>query len=239
MRHFCWSCLFLLSWQVSAADLAAGIAAIEHRDYAAALEQFRPLAAAGNVAAQLNLGNLYFKGMGIKQDYAEALRWFHLAADQNEPMAWSKLGVMHYYGLGVDKDTAEAARWFRKAAERGDAGAQTVLASLFAQGDGIRRDPLQAYYWYSRAAELGNEDGAAGRDSMEDEITPGEKDEALRMLAESRKQQQLAETPLTDAKDQPDAEPAATAALSNDHAGRRHTSKTRKHRRHSTTNFHK
>jgi hypothetical protein len=180
----------LVSLNAEAADLAAGIAAVERRDYAAALKQFRPLAAGGDVAAQVNLGNLYLKGLGVKQDYAEALRWFRLAGDQAEPMAWTKLGIMYFYGFGVEKDSAEAANWFRKAAERGDTGAQTVLASLYAQGDGVARDNLMAYYWYSLAAEKGNEDGVAGRDSLEEEISPGDRDEALRRLAEARKRQE-------------------------------------------------
>jgi len=179
--------LLALSGAASADALEEGIAAVSRRDYGAALKLFKPLAEAGNVVAQVNLGNLYMKGAGVKQDYLEAGRWYLLAAEQNERMAQSKLGVMHYYGLGTEKNPAEAARWFTKAAQQGDRSAQTVLASLYAQGEGLSRDPAKAYYWYTLAAEQGSEDAALARKGLAEEMTPGEMDEALRLVGETRR----------------------------------------------------
>lgn len=179
-------CLMLISLAVQA-DLDAGIEAVARRDFAAALAEFKPLAEKGDVAAQVNLGNLYMKGLGVRQNYVEALRWYRNAAEQNEPMAQSKLGILYYYGLGVAQDYAEAGLWFRKAADQGESGAQAVLGSLYALGEGLPRDYAQAYYWYSLAAEQGNPDALAGRASIVDEMTPGQMDEALRLLAEARR----------------------------------------------------
>lgn len=168
------------------ADLEAGVEAVARRDFAAALAEFRALAEKGDVAAQVNLGNLYMKGLGVRQNYAEALRWYRNAAEQNERMAQSKLGILYYYGLGVAQDYAEAGRWFHRAAEQGESGAQAVLGSLYALGEGFPPDYVQAYYWYSLAVDQGNQEASAGRASIVDEMTPGQMDEALRLLAETR-----------------------------------------------------
>jgi len=179
--------ILLLPLPVLAASLEAGVDALARQDYSAALKEFRPLAEQGNVVAQVNLGNLYMKGAGVAQDYAEARRWFLQAAAQNEPMAEAKLGILSYYGLGLKKDSTEAASWFGKAAERGDATAQTILASLYAAGEGLPRDNVMAYYWYGRAADAGNAEAATGLATLEEEIAPGDRDEALRLLAGARK----------------------------------------------------
>jgi len=169
------------------ADLQAGVDAIVRRDFATALTIFKPLAEQGNVAAQINLGNLYMKGWGVEQNYHLAQHWYLKAADQGERMAQTKLGILYYYGLGIDKDLAEAAHWFQKAAESGETSAQTILGSLYASGDGVTKNLALALYWYTMAEEQGDKEAAKGRQSLEEEITPGQRDEALRLMGEIRK----------------------------------------------------
>jgi hypothetical protein len=170
------------------ADFQDGIAAIAQRDFTAALKAFKPLAEQGNAAAQVNLGNLYMKGLGVTQNYGEARRWYQSAADQGERMAQSKLGILFYYGLGVEKDPAEAARWFQKAADQGIASAQSILGAMYAGGEGVNKDLAKAYYWYTMAEEQGDAEAAKARQSLEEELSPGQKDEALRLMAEIKKQ---------------------------------------------------
>jgi len=211
-RHFTLIAALLLAPQAQAdseaghapADFQAGLAALAQRDYAAALNVFKPLADKGNAAAQVNLGNLYMKGLGVEPSYPLALRWYLKAADQGERMAQSKVGIMYYYGLGTGKDLAEAARWFEKSAGAGDVSAQSILGSLYAAGDGVPLDLAKAYYWYTMAEEQGDKEAAKGRQSLEDEISPGQKDEALRLMAETRK---------TRAEQEEKAFEAATAGL--------------------------
>ncbi|MDD5034209.1 MAG: tetratricopeptide repeat protein [Methylococcaceae bacterium] len=183
-------CLLAALWLAplpSYADLEAGLEAITRRDFAVAARIFQPLAEQGNAAAQINLGNLYMKGWGVEQDYAAALRWFRKAADQGERMAQTKLGILYYHGLGVEKATEEAANWFRKAAEQGERSAQSILGSLYTSGEGVKQDLSLAFYWYTLAEEQGDEEAGRGRKSVEEEMTPGQKDEALRLLSEVRK----------------------------------------------------
>jgi hypothetical protein len=168
------------------ADFQAGLVAIAQRDFPAALQAFKPLAEQGNAAAQVNLGNLYMKGLGVTQNYPEARRWYRSAADQGERIAQSKLGILFYHGLGVEKDPTEAARWFQKAANQGVVSAQSILGTLYAEGDGVPKDPARAYYWYTLAEEQGDAEAAKGRKSLEEELTPGQRDEALRLMAETK-----------------------------------------------------
>jgi TPR repeat protein len=66
----------------AAADqLEDGIAALDRREYAAALGLLRPLAESGVPRAQLRLGLMHQKGLGVREDYVEAWKWFALAAE--------------------------------------------------------------------------------------------------------------------------------------------------------------
>ena len=177
----------LLYGNAAHADFQTGVDAVVRRDFDTALQVFKPLAEQGNVAAQVNLGNLYMKGWGVEQNYHLAQHWYLKAANQGERMAQTKLGILYYYGLGIDKDLTEAMRWFQKAAEGGETSAQAILGSMYASGDGVPKNLVQAFYWYTMAEEQGNLEAAKGRKSLEDEITPGQRDEALRLMSETRK----------------------------------------------------
>ena len=94
-RDFFLLTVLLVSLPVRA-DLQTGVDAIVRRDYATALNAFKPLAEKGNVAAQVNLGNLYMKGLGVEQNYHLAQHWYLKAAEQGERMAQTKLGILYY-----------------------------------------------------------------------------------------------------------------------------------------------
>ncbi len=64
------------------AELDKGVAAMNAGDFNAAITVFRPLAEAGNTAAQNNLGWLYFNGKGVPENDAEATKLFQQAAEK-------------------------------------------------------------------------------------------------------------------------------------------------------------
>jgi TPR repeat protein len=64
------------------------------RDDAAAARWLQPSAAAGNTAAQNNLGLLYATGQGLPHDHARAAAWFRAAADQGSAEAARNLHVL-------------------------------------------------------------------------------------------------------------------------------------------------
>jgi hypothetical protein len=137
-----------------------GLAAYNRGDYATALKEWRPLAEAGNAAAQYNLGRMYANGEGVPQNLKEALKWYRKAAEQGDARAQTNLGWM-YSGLytkhpGEPKDYREAAKWFRLAAEQGHAYAQSELGKMYANGKGVPQDYKEAVKWFRLAAEQGN-----------------------------------------------------------------------------------
>ena len=67
-----------------AADLAAGLDALDRDDYAAALREFTPLADDGNARAQYRLGTMYAMGLGVPRDFAQAASWLKKAAQQGD-----------------------------------------------------------------------------------------------------------------------------------------------------------
>ena len=111
----------MLAGPVSAQDLTKGLAAYRAGDYATALQEWRPLAEQGYVAAQFSLGIMYRNGEGVPQDYAEAMKWYRLAAEQGNSKAQFNLGVMYANGNSVLQDDVLAHMWFNIASVNGDA----------------------------------------------------------------------------------------------------------------------
>ena len=150
--------LFLLlvpAAQAAEDPLGEALAAARRGDYAAALEGLRPLAQAGDAAAQYNLGYLYDKGLGVAADAEAALGWYLKAAEQGLAEAQYAVGRAFDEGRGVVRDLARAAKWYRRAAEHGLAAAQYDLATLYANGEGVERNLLRAYAWFHLAAAQG------------------------------------------------------------------------------------
>ena len=123
---------------------------------AAQLSDLRTKAEAGDTAAQVQLGELYFAGEKAPFDKAEAAKWYRMAADQGNTKAAFLLGFMCEVGDGVPKYKGEAAKWYRQAAEGGDSRAQFLLASMYARGDGVAQDMAESATWLLKAAQQGH-----------------------------------------------------------------------------------
>jgi len=107
----------------------------------------------GDPEGPLMLGDLYARGLGVRQDYARAAELYRTAANFGKStQAQYLLGDLYAYGRGVPLDYKSAVDWFRKAALGGHAGAQSYLGSFYENGYGIDRDPVEAFVWYSLAA---------------------------------------------------------------------------------------
>jgi TPR repeat protein len=65
-------------------------------------------AAAGDAAAQNNLGDRYYYGNGVSVDYAQSLAWYRKAADQGNAAGQANLAYMYSHGRGVSEDDAQA-----------------------------------------------------------------------------------------------------------------------------------
>lgn len=166
----------------SRADLAEGLDAAAKRDWPRALTAFQGAAERGNSNAQVNLGNLYLRGLGVPQDDQVAFSWYERAALQGNAIAEAKLAVLYYHGLGTPENRPRAAEWFQKAADQGDPHAALVLGEMKLAGDGIPPNPVEAYLWFSIADELGNEEAAVPRATLARELSSTDIHHALDRL---------------------------------------------------------
>lgn len=150
--------VLLLATPASAAGdgFADGVAAVERGDLAGAVAIFRPLAEAGDVAAQYNMGLAYANGSGVERDDAEAVRWLRRAAAADYAMAELMLGIMETYGRGTPVDLPRAAQLFERAALHGNAAAQFSLGMAYQRGAGVGKDAERAVQLFRRAALQGH-----------------------------------------------------------------------------------
>jgi len=135
------------------ASTAAKPAPVQGTD---AQQSLRELAEKGQPQAQVDLGLLYAKGIGVEKDYAIAMQWFQRAAEQDAPRALYLVGVMYERGFGVPRNYDTALDWYRRAAAKNAPLAELALARFYGQGLGVERDPAQRVAWLLLAANQGN-----------------------------------------------------------------------------------
>jgi len=102
-------------------------------------EAFRCLsksAALGHSSSQLNLGNFYASGRGVKKDLAKAAYWYKVAYRGGNVTAARNLAVDRV----ASGNTKSAILWFSKGVEKKDGGSFVGLAKIYArQRDGKRK----------------------------------------------------------------------------------------------------
>lgn len=88
---------------------------------------FAKAADSGHTVAQLELGYLYFKGLGVSQSNQKALKLYRGAAKNGSANACFNIGLMYWKGEGVETDLSSARRWLEKAQSLGNPRAGGVL----------------------------------------------------------------------------------------------------------------
>ena len=147
------ACVIVVSLEASADALDDVQAALDAKNYAAAIALLTPLAEAGDALAQTQLAHLAYEGNGMKANATAAAQWFRRAADAGDANAQYNLGVMYENGEGVSRDIGEAVVWWRRAAQQGNAEAQYNLGGLYYSGRGVAKDLVRAYVWKSLALD--------------------------------------------------------------------------------------
>lgn len=145
------------------------------------LDQLTPCAEQGDVAAQRDLGTMYFQGQTVTKDYNKAFQWYSKAAEQGDANAQNALGLMYKEASGVTIDDDQAFVWFLKAAEQGYAIAQNNVGLAYAKGDGTPKDYVSSYMWFNLSASQNNADGIKLRDQLIKKLTPEELTKAQQM----------------------------------------------------------
>jgi localization factor PodJL len=115
----------------------------------------RAAAAAGNPAAEYEIGVRYSEGRGVPMNLELAVQWFDRAAAQGLTPAQYRLGSFYEKGQGVKKDLNKARTLYVQAADKGNAKATHNLAVLYAEGIDGKPDYAAAGQWFRKAALRG------------------------------------------------------------------------------------
>lgn len=115
-------------------------------------------AAAGDAAAQLELGDSYAEGKGVPKSEVVAVEWWQKAADQGNANAQIKLARAYSWGQGVLKDAPKAIGILTPLAEKGNLEAQVRLGIELITSDNPR-EVKRAVDWIRKSAEGGNAGG--------------------------------------------------------------------------------
>ena len=97
---------------------------------------WRPLAEAGNIDAQFNLGWMYHNGYGLAIDEQKAHDWWRRAAEQNHTDAQFALAMLYAHGSGkIKKDMEQAVSLYIQAARGGHGDASLILRNMIERND--------------------------------------------------------------------------------------------------------
>jgi TPR repeat protein len=90
--------------------------ASDRADVRSALGVWLPRAEQKDIQAQLLVGEIYERGLGVAPDYQAAAQWYRQAAEAGNVRAQINLGHLYERGLGVPANFATALSWYRRAA---------------------------------------------------------------------------------------------------------------------------
>lgn len=125
------------------------------KKYLAALDYYIKAANLGSAYAQVRVGNIYSRGLGVEVNHSEAAKWFHLAAEQDYADALCNLALAYKNGDGLEKDLQKAIALNLRAIKKGSAVAAGNLGTLYEYApDGIQSYQLARKY-YEDAISLG------------------------------------------------------------------------------------
>lgn len=113
---------------------------LEQKDASKAVHWLGISANQGNKKAQVDLGEMFYKGDLILQDYAKAAKYWHMAAEQGDAVAQYRIGLMYADGTGVTKNLNEARKWLYMATLQGEADARVALDKLMRELDRVTKD---------------------------------------------------------------------------------------------------
>lgn len=83
------------------------------------IKMLAPIAKAGSAFSCRLIGELYYRGHGVKQDFNAAKAWLDIAANKGDAESQYLVGNIYQFGMGVKQDITVAMQYFKKAAEQG------------------------------------------------------------------------------------------------------------------------
>jgi len=122
----------------------------------AAVEVCTREAEAGDLNAQVTLGNLYLNGTLGTDDWKQAMPWLILAASQGHTEAQMQVARSLQLGRGTAKSDEQAFHWIQLAAKGNHPQAQVALGQCYLEGKGVAKDESMAISWFTDCAQRGN-----------------------------------------------------------------------------------
>jgi len=114
-------------------------------DFEGAYDYYRGALEKGPAPRALaNLGQLYFRGLGVATDAERGMEMMREAAETGHPVAMTILATWLGGRDKTDAENAEARDLLERAADAGHVHAMGFLAEAFRYGVGIPSDPLEA-----------------------------------------------------------------------------------------------
>ena len=143
------------------------------KDIHEAVRFYMLAAGGGHVKAQVNIGTLYEKGIGVEQSDAIAVRYYTRASDSGDAKAMFNLGMCYKNGKGVAQNDEEAIRLLKESAGKGNTNAKFVLGVLYAKGKRVGQDAKEAINFYNSAAEDGDSKAMCNLGALYESGMPG------------------------------------------------------------------
>jgi len=162
------------------ADVKAGVDAWTAGNYAAAVQQWRPLADKGDADAQFNLAQAYKLGRGVPVDLGKAEALYGKAAAQGHVQASDTYGLI----LFQRGERAQAMPYIRSSAARGDARAEYILGLAHFNGDIVEKDWVRAYALVSMAQRAGLAQATSALAQMDEHIPLADRQKSIALAAQ-------------------------------------------------------
>ena len=83
------------------------------KDYKKAFDYFKKAAEQNWVDGQLQLGNMYYEGLGVATDYKMVVKYFNLASQSGHVLAFYNLADMHATGTGMLRSCPTAVELYK------------------------------------------------------------------------------------------------------------------------------
>jgi TPR repeat protein len=100
----------------------------------------------GHLWSQLNVGNFYSEGLGVRRNRPEAAKWYKHAYRKGDPVGARNLAI----DLLNSGNIRSAILWFKKGVQGRDGGSCIQLAELYLE----RRETVKALKLLKRVASL-------------------------------------------------------------------------------------
>ena len=106
----------------------------------------------------LNLGTMYYSGIGVEQDYKKAAEYYEISAEDGNIRAICNLGYCYYYGRHTNKDYEKAYKHFDIGALMDDANCLYKLGDMYRYGYYVEKNEEFAVALYVKAHEEADEE---------------------------------------------------------------------------------